>query len=308
MELVSPELSLVVVLYNSADVLEGCLRSVKPAVQSGWAELIAVDNASPDTSVTTLQNEIPDARVIALGENRGFAGGANAALGSCRGRYWMLVNPDVRMPPGALEALVAWMDEHPQIALASPEIVSADGSWQSPGRATPAISRTLLELTRMHRLLPRQAQGRILRGRYWAGGDQLDAGWIPGTAMVIRPEAVQAVGSMREQLFMYGEDIEWCWRMRRAGWHIGVCSSVTVTHETSSSAKLSFGEEETEQRIAAGIDGACRLMYGPRRARALAAATALALELESWGRGREHSHRLASKRAARHWAALAAHR
>jgi N-acetylglucosaminyl-diphospho-decaprenol L-rhamnosyltransferase len=303
-----PELSLAIVLFNSADVLEGCLRSIQPALESRWAELIAVNNASPDGSLEVVRREAPAARTMSLAENRGFAGGANVALARATGRYWMLLNPDVRVPAGALETLVAWMDKHPQVALASPEIVAADGSWQSPGRAMPAISRTLLELTRLHRLLPRRTRGRILRGPYWTGGDQLKAGWIPGTAMVVRPEAARDVGSMREELFMYGEDIEWCWRMRRAGWCIGVCSSVTVTHQTGSSAKLSFGEGEASRRVAQGIDSACRLMYGRGRARALAAVTALGLQLDSLGRVRDPADRVASKKAARLWAELAAHR
>ena len=90
-----------------------------------------------------------------------------------RGRYWLLLNPDVRVPADGLEKLVAWMDGHPEHGVASPDLVGADGRWQAPGRAFPSIGLTLLELTRAHRALPRDLRGRLLRGPYWIDGDQL---------------------------------------------------------------------------------------------------------------------------------------
>ncbi len=156
------------------------------------------------------------------------------------------------------------MDAHPALAVASPDIVDVDGHWEEPGRALPSVGRTLLRLSRLHRLLPAGVRRRVFRGGYWTRGDQLNVGWVPGTAMIVRPAAVSEVGPMREELFMYGEDLEWCWRMRRAGWGIGVCSSTTFVHDTSSSARLTFGEDYVQRRIAEGTDAACRLMYGAR--------------------------------------------
>ena len=144
-----------------------------------------------------------------------------------------------------------------------------------------------------------------MRGPYWTGGDQLNAGWVPGTSMVVRPAAVQDVGRLREDLFMYGEDLEWCWRMHRAGWHVGVCSATTFVHDTGSSARGTFGESETERRIATGIDAACRSMYGPRRAKALAALTALSLLVEAAAPGRSSAERVRARGLARIWRKLA---
>jgi GT2 family glycosyltransferase len=304
----TPELTVAIVLFNSADRFSQCLRSIRDEVIAGWAEVIAVDNASPDQSVEILTRELPEARLVPLGENRGFAGGANAALAGATGRFWLLLNPDVRLPPGGLRRLVSWMDAHPGIAIASPELYDEGGRSESPGRAFPSILRLLLELSRLHRLLPPSLRGRVLRGPYWPGGDQLDAGWVPATAAIIRPDAVRQVGPLREDLFMYGEDLELCWRMRGAGWQAGVCSSVTVTHATSSSVRVSWGMAETEQRIAAGVDAACRSMYGVRHARALAAVNACALMLEAAGTGRVEAHRERMRRAAGVWWHLAVKR
>ncbi len=301
----TPELSIAIVLHNSATTLVGCLDSVRAAVEQGWAEIIAVDNASPDDSGAILRRELPGAELVRFDHNRGFAAGANGALARAHGRYWLLLNPDVRVPPEGLQTLIAWMDRHPGHGVASPELVGASGDPECPGRAPPSIARTLLELTRLHRALPPRARGRLLRGSYWTGGDQLDAGWVPGTAMIVRPSAVRDAGELREDLFIYGEDVEWCWRMRQAGWRIGVCSTTTFVHDASSSTRATFGERETERRVAAGLDAAHRLMYGRRRARVLAAATALALVLESRSPGRQPAQRLWARRAARIWRLLA---
>ena len=298
---VGPQLSIAIVLHNSAEALPSCLRSVRPAVEAGWAEVIAVDNASPDDGGAVLQRELPRAQVLRLERNRGFAAGANLAMARARGRYWLLLNPDVRVPADGLEKLVAWMDGHPGHGVASPDLVGADGRWQAPGRALPSIGRTLLELTRAHRALPPDLRARVLRGPYWIGGDQLDAGWVPGTSMIVRPAAAREVGPLREDLFLYGEDLEWCGRIARGGWRIGVCASTAFVHDTSSSAHLSFGEEETARRIAAGIDGAQRILCGSRRARTLAALTAASHGLDSCAPGRTPEQRRRARRAARAW-------
>ena len=170
----------------------------------------------------------------------------------------------------------------------------------------PSVGRTLLRLTRLHRLLPQGLRRRVFRAGYWTSGDQLDAGWVPGTVMIVRPAAAQAVGPLREELFMYGEDLEWCWRMRRAGWRIGVCSSTTFVHATSSSALRTFGADDLERRIAQGTDAACRLMYGPRHARVLAGLTALTFALDARLPGKSPEERARSRAAAVVWRGLAA--
>ena len=300
-----PELSIVVVLYNSGATLADCLRSIQPELASGFAELIAVDNASPDNSVAILRAEVPAARVIEMESNLGFAAGVNAALARARGRYWLLLNPDVRAPAGGLRGLIAWMDAHPALGIASPDLVDVNGRWEEPGRALPSVGRALLRLLRLHRLMPAGLRRTVFLGAYWTGGDQLNAGWVPGTAMMVRPAAVRDVGPLREELFMYGEDVEWCWRMRRSGWRVGVCSSTTFVHDTSSSARLTLSQGGVERRIAEGMDAACRLMYGPKHARALAALTASSFAVDARAPGKSPDERDRARATARVWRTLA---
>ena len=129
-----PCLSVVIVLYNSAAELVGCIGSIRPAIESGWGEAIIVDNASPDDSATVARRELPQGHVLALAENLGFAAGVNAALPACSARDVLLLNPDVQVPDGALHELTVWMDAHREPAAASPELVDTDGVWGTPGR------------------------------------------------------------------------------------------------------------------------------------------------------------------------------
>ncbi len=200
------------------------------------------------------------------------------------------------------------MDAHPRVGVASPAIVDVDGRVIQAGRAFPSIGNTLLELSRLHRFLPADARGRILRGPYWSGGDQLDCDWVPGTAMIVRAAAARRVGLLDERFFMYGEDIEWCWRFKRAGWQVGVCSSVTFRHEGRHSAGQAFGAIETDRRIAAGTLAALSTARGHRYARMFAYSMGLAHALESVAPSRSPEHRRTMLGQARLWWRLAARR
>lgn len=275
-------LTVVVVLYNSAEELGDCLNSVRTELaDTDWAETIIVDNASPDASGQIARGILPDGRLITMESNRGFAAGVNAALKKSAGRYVLLLNPDVVVPTGGLHALVAWMDANPGLAAGTPDVRGADGRSESPARRFPTIWRTALELSRLHKVLPSRVRSRLLMGPYGAGGAELNVDWVPGTAMIVRSEVIAEVGPLSEAMFMYGEDIEWCWRMRRAGYRIGVNANLAYTHRTSSSSLRSWGEPEKNRRIASGVSAACALMYGPGRARLLAAVVGVSIWLEA---------------------------
>ena len=301
-----PCLSVVIVLYNSAAELVGCLRSIRPAIESGWGEAILVDNASPDDSMTAAARELPQARVLTRTENRGFAAGVNAALPACSGRYVLLLNPDVLVPESGLQELSAWMDAHPGLAAASPELVDSDGTWGTPGRSLPTIWRLALRTSRLHRLLPTRLAGTLLRGSFWSGGDQLGVDWVPATAMIVRADAIREAGPLREDLFLYGEDVEWCWRIRRnTGSRIGVCARVRFVHRASASTTRTWGQAERERMIDTGMDRACRIIYGECHARALAWATAFSLAVDGAAPWRPAVKRSVSRAAARRWLAIA---
>ena len=297
-----PTVSVTIVLYNSEAGLAECLRALKPELEDGFAELIAVDNASPDRSADVVAELAPGAELIRANVNRGFSGGVNLAWPRVRGRYWLLLNPDVRLDHGALRRLVEWMNGRPQTGAASAELVTEGRETvAATGRAFPSLWRPLLEASRLHLLLPARVRGRLLRGAYWTGGDQEDVGWVPGTAVLVRRTTAESVGLLNERLFLYGEDIEWCWRVRRHGWRIGVCSDAVAFHQESGSADRTFGSAERNRRMVAGELEAVRLARGTSYARWYGSLTALALRLEAVQPRRSAERRRSALAAARLW-------
>jgi GT2 family glycosyltransferase len=300
-----PTVSIIVVLYNSASELAGCLESIRDEVQSGWAELLLVDNASPDESLEIATALMPNSVVIRLAENLGFAGGVNVALSRASGRYLFLLNPDVAVPAGGLAELVQWMEALPQVGVLSPRINDADGNRVGVAQRFPSIGRVLLEMSRLHRLLPARVRSRVLLGAYWDGCDTTSVDWVPGTAMLARADVVKEVGPLSEKTFMYGEDMEWCWRMRRNGYLAAVGGGKPFIHQGAASAARTWGVSTYPWLVARGVFLACCEMYGRGPARAWAAVNGLALLLERYGRGRDESARSVSGAWARAYLQLA---
>jgi len=292
-----PVLSIAVVAYNSDLLLRQCLSSVRGSVLDGFAELIVVDNASPDESARIVAEEFPEATLVRSEVNRGFAGGCNLAWPLARGQYWLLLNPDVVVPAGGLAQLVEWMDAHPELGAGSPWLATAKGQPEFVGRRAPSLSLTILEALRLHLLIPRERRADLLLGPYWvARRGHLDVDWIPGAAMIVRRETVEAAGLLSDSLPMYGEDTEWCWRIRKAGWQIGVCGDVEFEHREGHSALRTWGELQREVRMWEGMYAACAQMRGAGYCRMLMAANALALAIEAHHPRRSPEQRSGARR------------
>ena len=291
-------------LHNSADHLEACLRSIADVLASGWAELIAVDNASPDHSAAVVARLAPDGLLLRSHENVGFAAGCELARPHIRGRYWLLLNPDVELAAGTVRALAALLDALPAVAAVSPWLRTPDRATpEYPGHRFPSIALTLLELTRAHRLLPRRLRARTLLGPYVSHGrgPVPEPDWIPGAAMLLRGASIEHVGGLDRSFFLYGEDLEWCWRARAGGWRIAVADALAIHRESSSSRSTWGSEQLVADRIAAGIARACANHRGRVYALAYAALTALSLTLEARDPRRPGASRRAAATASRAW-------
>lgn len=292
-----PQISITTLLYNSADCIRECLQSIQADVQSGFAELLVVDNASPDDSAGIVAQEFPEAKLIRSEMNRGFAGGCNLAWPHAQGRYWLLLNPDVVVPEGGLRKLVKWMDQHPDVGAASPRIVNSDGQPASAANRFPSIPRLLLEVSRLHLILPARQRGLLLLGSYWSGEDCVDVDWVHGTVLISRREAVTEAGLLSEHFFMYGEDMEWCWRIRRANWKIGLCGGVVVSHSVGTSAKRTWGKAGHRQRVLQASYEACWQIRGSFYSQALLIVNAISLATESYNPRRSKEARSRAREA-----------
>lgn len=258
-----PEVAVTVttVLYNSEASLPRYAEGLAPALERGMVRVIVVDNASPDGSAALLRRLLSGVEVISNEGNLGFAVGCNRAWPSVESRYWMLINPDVEADAAGIGGLVEWMDAHPGVGLASPRLRAPAGEEEAVARAQNSLKRLILIALRLHKFLPRRLRSRWLLPGGGEGAEIVE-GWVPGAALIARSEAVAEVGPLDESLFMYGEDREWCWRMARAGWAIGVCREVEFVHWHGASARATWDESERTRREVAGQLGAGRQMHG----------------------------------------------
>lgn len=242
-----------IVVYNSAASLRECLEAISESVNSGKAEVIVINNNSPDESLE-IAKEFSRIKIIDLKENLGFAGGHNLAWQHVNNKYWLLLNPDAVFYPQSLEKLVEWMDLRPEVGAASPDILDSNENSISPGRRFPSLFQSIVVLMRIHHLLPGKHKAKLPGGDYSTEkNEHQTVEWVPGTAMIVRREAVEEIGLLSEEFFMYGEDIEWCWRFQKAGWKIGVSDSSKVRHYNSISSVKTWGETGKQKKMLQGI-------------------------------------------------------
>jgi GT2 family glycosyltransferase len=219
-----PLLSVCIVSWNTRQLLRDCLTTLVADPESRDWEVLVVDNASQDGSAEMVRQAFPGVHLIASLENLGFAGGNNLALARARGRYLVLLNSDTRVEPGALGALAAYVEQNPRVGCAGPLLLNGDGTVQlscglSPGLAAEAVNKLLL-----HKLFPFYKLGR------WNHAQTRDVGWVSGACLLVRRQVLDEVGPLDGGMFMCYEDLEWCMRMRRAGWAVCYHPFGRVTH------------------------------------------------------------------------------
>jgi len=290
-----PPVSITVVAHNSADCIGQALASIREEVRAGFAEVIVVDNASTDESITIARGVCPEAMIVRAAENRYFAAGCNLAWPHVAGRYWLLLNPDVTVPPGGLRALVEWMDCHPAAGAASPNLSDPSGSPLAPARRFPSIGLALLELTRVHRLIGRARRSELFLGSYYPRGEHLDVDYVVGAALIVRREAVASAGLLSEEVAMYGEDSEWCGRIRAAGWRIALAGTEPWTHVFEASTSRSWSKHERAVRTWTGIYESRRLQTNRVYVAVLWLINLVAFSIESHHPGRRGGSRHASR-------------
>ncbi len=263
-------LSIVIVSWNTADLLVDCLRTVTADLaRSGpdfRAEIWVVDNASTDGSAGRVRAELPHVRVIESGGNIGFARGNNLALRKAQGRFWLLLNSDTLVPSrpigehgGALEALVGALEKNPDAAVASPLLLNEDGSPQICwARFQNVVSETRGALDRSQSPYP---LADFADASKRAEMRPFAVDWVGGACFLVRADAARAVGLLDENFFMYGEETEWCHRLGRNNGKTLLVPTVTVTHLGGRSSEAV--PAATRLRIYQSSVRLFRILYGP---------------------------------------------
>lgn len=236
----SPELSVIIVNYNVKDFLEQTLISVLKALQGISSEIIVVDNNSDDGSVAHIRQRFSEVTLIANAENLGFAKASNQGLATARGEFLLLLNPDTVVQEDTFARVLEFMRQHPDTGLVGCKILNPDGTLQLACRRsfpTPWVAFT--KLSGLSQLFPKSR----LFGRYnltYLDPDQAnEVEAISGSFMMIRREVLQNVGSLDESFFMYGEDLDWCYRIRQCGWKVRYFPGTQIIHFKGESSKRS---------------------------------------------------------------------
>ncbi len=230
------DLLVVILSYNTRDLLRNCLQSLRAQPDLGYA-IVVVDNASSDGSADMVEREFAEVMLIRNPHNNGYSAGNNIGLrafgfpGAGQTRHAMLLNPDTIVPAGALAGLVAFADAHPDVGVVGPRLLLEDGTLDKAcrrGFPTPQVS--FYRLTGISALFPKSARFNRYNMEYLDEHAQADVDSVVGACMLLRGEALAKAGLLDEQFFMYGEDIDWCLRIKTAGWRVMYFPDVVVHH------------------------------------------------------------------------------
>lgn len=212
-----PELSIIIVTWNSRADIERCIRSITESGTRTRVEIIIVDNASTDETVAFLREKHPSVELIVNESNSGFASGNNRALNVARGECILLLNPDTHVHPGALDALVLFMKQHPEVWACGPPVCNADGSPQRTGVRFPGLWNMLVESVFLDRVFPGTRLFGSHRELYRDQSLPRSVDYLQGSCLLVRRRAVEQVGMLDEGFFMYFEETDWCFRMHERG-------------------------------------------------------------------------------------------
>jgi GT2 family glycosyltransferase len=231
------DLSVVIVSFNTRDLLRECITSLLRECEGISSEVFVVDNVSRDGSADMVEREFPTVRLIRSDVNLGFAAANNRAFPLCTGRYIVLLNSDAFLHPGALRLALAHMDAEPSTGLGGARLVGRDGSWQPSARKFPSPLNDFLTLTGLAARFPHSRFfGRF--DRTWADPNAAaDVDWVPGAFSIIRREALAKAGYFDEIFFLYYEEVDLCRRIKQAGFRIRYWPDVVVVHYGGESSK-----------------------------------------------------------------------
>ncbi len=252
------DVSVIIVNYNVREFLEQAIRSVELASATLSVEIFVVDNDSSDGSVDMVRSQFPDVQVIANRENTGFSKANNQAIKIANGRYLLILNPDTIIREDTLSSLVDFMDDHPEAGAAGCKILNPDGSFALESRRsfpTPLIA--FYRITGLSKLFPQSPRFARYNLGYRSVEEACEVDALSGSCMFVRKEALSknyapneshladgndaqlnaGAGLFDEDFFMYGEDLDWCYRIQQAGWKIFYTPDTQIIHYKGESTK-----------------------------------------------------------------------
>ena len=218
------DLSIIIVNWNTAELLTQCLNSIYHAAPQLYFEIIVVDNGSTDNSMDVVNEYFPDLRVVRNTRNLGFARANNQGLAIGTGRYFMLLNSDTVVPPGEIDKLVHFADQSPEIGVLGPRLLNMDGTLQESWSSFPSLWSEFVGKN----FRERRPETNLLFA--------YDVDWISGACMLVRAKTIEEIGMLDEAYFMYSEEADWCYRIKSNGWKVIYLSNAEIIHLGGGSA------------------------------------------------------------------------
>ncbi len=278
-----PDLSVIVVTHGRTELALATLASARAATDGIGTQWLVVDSGSTDDTPSAIERAFPDMLVLRRA-NIGFAAANNAALPLARGRYVLLLNPDVEIASGTFAQLLAALDARPRVGIASVIQQGSEGELQYSIRRYPSPLRALGEAFAVSWGPVGEEERTPARYR-----EERSAEWLVGAFLIARAEVVEQIGGLDERFFLYSEETDWCYRARAAGWDVRHLPQMVVTHHNTpttarpelvaqlSYAKLLFARKHYARAQSVAIRAALALRHGMRAQRhALAVLTGFA--------------------------------
>jgi len=224
------ELSIIVVNYNTASLVSSCLACITENIHDKAFEIIVVDNGSMDGSCRLIRERFSALCLIENVENLGFARAVNQGFRLSRGKYLLILNPDVTLTSGSVETAIHFLDGHPEVGVLLPRLLNPDGSLQFSCRTFYDFSTLLFRRTPLGKFFPHH---RIIRKHLmmdWDHEDVQEVDWGLGACMFLRREALKGQDIFDERFFLYFEDVDICFRLKKEGWKVVYYPGVAMIH------------------------------------------------------------------------------
>ena len=240
-----PTVDVGVLTFNACDVSVPALRRLVETDHGVDIRVLVRDNASSDGTPEVIAAELPQVELDAGRQNLGFAAGMNTLIARSTAPGFFCLNPAAWPEPGAIAGLVATGEAHPEAAVVAPRIERPDGTLEHSTLPFPSLRVAAVMAARGPTWLPSRVSDRLFLEGHWHHDRPRDVDWAVGAAWLMRRQAIDAVGGFDEAFFMYAEDVEWCWRARRAGWTIRFEPGALIRHVGNASGRRVYGDRRT---------------------------------------------------------------
>ena len=215
------DLSIIIVNYNVKEFLQNLIHSIYKAAQKITFEIIVIDNASNDGSVEFIRDKFPDVKIFANDKNLGFSKANNIGLKAALGKYLLLINPDTLVSEDTFDKMIRFFNDNPDAGLAGCKILNPDGSLQlACRRSFPGPWTSFCKVTGLSTMFPKSRLFARYNLTYLNEDQTYEVDAISGSFMMFPREIYEKIGGLDEQFFMYGEDLDFCYRVQKAGYKV----------------------------------------------------------------------------------------